>query len=39
MDSRFTTARGDIVQHRIDNPFDVPEDWGRVPRSGVEMRS
>ncbi|MGX1134860.1 hypothetical protein RKD49_007050 [Streptomyces glaucescens] len=27
MDSRFTTARGDIVQHRINNPLDLPDDW------------
>ena len=27
MDSRFTTARGDIVQHRVNNPMDLPDDW------------
>ncbi|MGW3956789.1 AbiJ-related protein [Streptomyces sp. NPDC004752] len=27
MDSRFTTARGDIVQHRINDPLDLPDDW------------
>ncbi len=26
-DSRFTTARGDIVQHRVNNPSDLPDDW------------
>ncbi|MFJ2889547.1 hypothetical protein ACIO53_26200 [Streptomyces sp. NPDC087305] len=26
-DSRFTTARDDIVQHRITNPSDWPDDW------------
>ncbi|MFJ2257315.1 Shedu anti-phage system protein SduA domain-containing protein [Streptomyces sp. NPDC087844] len=26
-DFRFTTARGDIIQHRINNPLDLPDDW------------
>lgn len=26
-DSRFTTAREDISQHRINNPFDWPDQW------------
>ncbi|MEU9958634.1 Shedu anti-phage system protein SduA domain-containing protein [Streptomyces sp. NPDC050982] len=26
-DRRFTTAREDIVQHRINNPLDWPDDW------------
>ncbi|MER7643723.1 Shedu anti-phage system protein SduA domain-containing protein [Streptomyces sp. NPDC126522] len=26
-DYRFTTARDDIVQHRITNPSDWPDDW------------
>lgn len=26
-DSRFATARGDIVQHRINNPMDWLDDW------------
>ena len=26
-DSRFATARGDIVQHRVNNPLDWPDDW------------
>ncbi|MGW4728701.1 AbiJ-related protein [Streptomyces shenzhenensis] len=26
-DSRLTTARGDIVQHRVNNPLDWPDDW------------
>ncbi|MEY9994899.1 hypothetical protein ABIE67_006931 [Streptomyces sp. V4I8] len=25
-DSRFTTARGDMVQHRVNNPLDLPDD-------------
>ncbi|MFG2717433.1 Shedu anti-phage system protein SduA domain-containing protein [Streptomyces sp. NPDC048416] len=27
MDRRFTTARADIIQHRITNPMDWPDDW------------
>ncbi|MGW0673093.1 AbiJ-related protein [Streptomyces sp. NPDC002746] len=26
-DSRFKTARGDIVQHWVNNPLDWPDDW------------
>ncbi|MFD7408762.1 Shedu anti-phage system protein SduA domain-containing protein [Streptomyces sp. NPDC059866] len=26
-DSRFTTAREDIIQHRINNPLDWSDDW------------
>ncbi|MFD3380977.1 MULTISPECIES: Shedu anti-phage system protein SduA domain-containing protein [unclassified Streptomyces] len=26
-DRPFTTARDDIVQHRINNPLDLPDDW------------
>ncbi|MGW5864502.1 Shedu anti-phage system protein SduA domain-containing protein [Streptomyces sp. NPDC055239] len=26
-DRRFTTARADIIQHRITNPMDWPDDW------------
>jgi hypothetical protein len=27
IDRRFATARHDIVQHRINNPLDWPDDW------------
>ncbi|MFE6024401.1 Shedu anti-phage system protein SduA domain-containing protein [Streptomyces niveus] len=26
-DRRFTTARADIIQHRVTNPLDWPDDW------------
>src|SRR5207248_8675932 len=26
-DSRFSTAREDIIQHRINNPLDWPDQW------------
>ncbi|MFE0808820.1 Shedu anti-phage system protein SduA domain-containing protein [Streptomyces sp. NPDC058848] len=26
-DSRYKTARRDIVQHRVNNPLDLPDDW------------
>ncbi|WP_046503872.1 AbiJ-related protein [Streptomyces odonnellii] len=26
-DRRFTTARADIIQYRINNPLDWPDDW------------